>query len=121
MVTNDDVKAGRTYGDTIAVFPDVNHNSSHEHPLAHIPYGSIVPRKVDGLLVAGRHFSADAVTSNLYNWIPHCIALGEAAGTAAALAVRHGVRVRDVNRSELQSRLLEQGVPLPGVAVAGRK
>ncbi|MDE3076533.1 MAG: FAD-dependent oxidoreductase, partial [Chloroflexota bacterium] len=44
--------------------------------------------------------------------IPHCAALGEAAGTAAALALRSGVRLRDVDTKALQRQLTAQGVPL---------
>jgi hypothetical protein len=46
--------------------------------------------------------------------IPHCIALGEAAGTAAALSLDQGVDVRSVNFESLRKRLLAQNVPLPG-------
>ncbi|MDE3077370.1 MAG: FAD-dependent oxidoreductase, partial [Chloroflexota bacterium] len=44
--------------------------------------------------------------------IPHCAALGEAAGTAAALALGSGVRLRELDTKALQQQLLKQGVPL---------
>jgi hypothetical protein len=53
------------------------------------------------------------MTNNMVNLIPHCIATGQAAGTAAALAVRNGVDVRRVDYGELQGSLRNQGVPLP--------
>jgi hypothetical protein len=51
--------------------------------------------------------------NNMVNLIPHCIAMGQAAGTAAALALKNGVSVRRVNYKELQKSLTKQGVPLP--------
>jgi NADPH-dependent 2,4-dienoyl-CoA reductase/sulfur reductase-like enzyme len=51
--------------------------------------------------------------SGWFNIIPHCIAYGQAAGTAAALAVRAGVQPRGVDYKELQANLRGQGVELP--------
>ncbi|MCK4721717.1 MAG: FAD-dependent oxidoreductase [Dehalococcoidia bacterium] len=52
-------------------------------------------------------------TGGLVLLIPHCIAIGQAAGTAAALAVKKGIRPRDVDHVALQKSLIDQGVPLP--------
>ncbi len=79
----------------------------------YFPYRALVPAKVEGLLVAGRSFSSDMAANNMVNLIPHCIAMGQAAGTAAALALKNGVSVRRVNYKELQNSLTKQGVPLP--------
>jgi hypothetical protein len=84
----------------------------------YLPYRCLVPRHVDGLLVACRAFSSDEIINTHFNLIPHCIAFGEAAGTAAALAVKAGVEARKVDTGALQDRLLNQGVLLPGVARA---
>jgi hypothetical protein len=81
----------------------------------HIPYRSLVPRKVEGLLVAGRIYSAEDIVQDEFNLIPHCIAIGQAAGTAAALAIKKGIRPRDVEHAALQKCLIDQGVPLPDV------
>ena len=69
---------------------------------------------MDNLLVACRAFSSDQAANNFFNLIPHCIVLGEAAGTAAALSLDQGVDVRAVNFESLRKRLLAQNVPLPG-------
>ena len=61
-----------------------------------MPYRCMIPRKVNNLLVACRAFSSNAVVNNFFNLIPHCIALGEAAGIAAAQAISSGV---DLERS----------------------
>jgi hypothetical protein len=68
---------------------------------------------VENLLVGCRAFSSDDVTNNIFNLIPHCIAFGEAAGTAAALAVKNSVKVRNVNIGLLQQQLIKQGMILP--------
>ena len=110
QVTLKDVGSGRTYPDTITWFPSLQ---LEEKPLIHIPYRSLVPRKIEGLLVAGRCYSSDAPANNLTNLIPHCVAMGEAAGAAAALAIDAGVSVRKVDIPALQTHLRRQGVSLP--------
>jgi len=81
----------------------------------YIPYRTLVPVKVEGLLVAGRSFSSDMAANNMANLIPHCISNGQAAGTAAALAVKEGISPRKVNVRTLQKTLMAQRVVLPGV------
>ena len=104
------------YEDTIAVFPDLDRGeASSKHPLMNIPYRSMVPKKVENLLVGCRAFSSDDVFNTYFNLIPHCVAFGEAAGVAAALAVKEGVKVRKVNYSALQDKLAKQNVTLPAV------
>jgi len=76
-----------------------------------------VPVKTEGLLVAGRSFASDGPANNMANLIPHCIAMGQAAGTAAALSLSHSIRLRDVSVPELQTTLLKQRATLPGVAI----
>ena len=51
--------------------------------------------------------------NNFFNLIPHCIAIGEAAGTAAALALKQGVTVREVDFAALRKQLIAQNVILP--------
>jgi hypothetical protein len=112
-VTAQDVLSGKKYEDAITTFAPVG--AGENRGLVQIPYRSLVPQKVEGLLVAGRSFSSDAPANDACNLIPHCIAFGEAAGTAAAIAVKQGVSVRKINYITLQENLLRQGVPLPGV------
>ncbi len=107
LVTKEDMESGKVFEDAIAVFP----------PNMYMPYRCLVPRDVDGLMVACRAFSSDEIINNRYNLIPHCIALGEAAGTAAAMAAKAGVEPRKVNVPALQEQLLKQGVPLPNVKI----
>ncbi len=113
MPTVEDKASGEVFKDTVAVFPSSMRPT--EKPYMYIPYRSLVPRDVDGLLVACRAFSSDQLINTQFNLIPHCIALGEAAGTAAALAVKSGVEARKVDTEVLQNQLLNQGMLMPGV------
>lgn len=77
-----------------------------------VPYGCLVPQTMDGLLVSGRAIS---VTQNVFAMtriIPTCMAVGEACGVAAALAVKEGVQPRDVNVEALREALLKAGAIL---------
>jgi hypothetical protein len=75
-----------------------------------VPYGCLVPQKVDGLLVAGRNISvtheAEAFTRGMYC----CMTLGEAAGAAAAIASKQAISVREVDTEQLRHLLEEQGM-----------
>lgn len=77
-----------------------------------VPYGSLVPELVDGVLVAGRCMSAEQDAMVQLRLIPVCLATGQAAGVAAALAVQEDVTPRQVDVATLQARLGEQGVNL---------
>ena len=111
VVTKEDLQSGKKHNDTIAVIPRLGPSGTANSHI-HIPYRCLVPIKVEGLLVAGRSFSSDMEANNMVNLIPHCIAMGQAAGTAAALALKNGVNVRRVAYKELQVSLSKQGVPL---------
>ena len=113
VVTRDDLQAGKEYDDAIALIPRFDQLGDTAH--IQLPYRCLVPTKIEGLLVAGRSFSSDMQANNMVNLIPHCIAMGQAAGTAAALAIRNNVNVRDVNIRGLQDSLTRQNVPLPRV------
>lgn len=88
------------------------------HPLKYaVPFRSIVPQKVDGLLVVGRSASYDTLAHGSARVIPTGMAAGEAAGAAVKLAVEHGVSFRNMADSkplidELQKRLNDRGMDL---------
>jgi FAD dependent oxidoreductase len=110
----DDMESDEVFDDTIVVLANNdNGDISARHPAICIPYRCLVPLKTDGLLVACRAFSSKASVNQWFNIIPHCVAYGQAAGTAAALAVRHGIQPRRVDYRELQADLRSQGVILP--------
>ncbi|MBI4295919.1 MAG: FAD-dependent oxidoreductase, partial [Chloroflexi bacterium] len=118
VLTEKDIKAGIVFEDSIAVCPAPLHNVSPEYPHGHIPYRCLVPREVENLLVAGRCYSSEDRGNDQLNLVPHCIAMGQAAGTAATLAIKKGARLRDVDYGMLQDCLGRQGVPLPNILKA---
>ncbi|WP_159914681.1 FAD-dependent oxidoreductase [Pantoea sp. 18069] len=94
--------------DEVGITPAV----SPRFPNISIPYGALVPQQLDGLLAAGRHLSCDANSHGFMREIPQCWVTGQAAGTAAALAVSQGVEPRAVDIASLQQALLKQNVNL---------
>jgi hypothetical protein len=115
MVTSKDLLNNEPFEDTIAIFPDVDRGeTSLKHLNTFIPYRSLLPAGVENMLVACRAFSSDQEANNFFNLIPHCVAIGEAAGTAAALSIKQGVTPRRVDFASLRKRLSDQNVPLPG-------
>ena len=77
-----------------------------------VPYRCLLPRGVEQLLVAGRCVSADSTAAGAIRVIPPCMGMGEAAGVAAALAVKAGCTVRGLDTGLLRRRLRERGVYL---------
>jgi len=77
-----------------------------------IPYGALVPVRVDNILAAGRCVAGDNLMMNYLRLIGPCLLSGQAAGAAAALAVRNRCRPRDVDVAQLQSLLRKQGAYL---------
>jgi hypothetical protein len=113
VLTAQEIFSGTVFPDTVAMGPDFRHNVSAEHPHWHVPYRSLLPLRVKNLLAAGRCFSADPVANDLLAPIQFCFAMGQASGTAAALAVRGKVTPDMVDVKELQASLSRQNVPLP--------
>ena len=68
-----------------------------------IPYGCLLPKKIKGLLLSGRNISGSHLAHSNFRIMSVCLALGEAAGTAAALSVKQNVPLADVNVKEIQA------------------
>jgi hypothetical protein len=98
VMTKEDLAARTRFADAIARGRDYT-----------TPYRTLLPKQVDNLLVAGRHYSATSTAQKMSREIPPCMAMGEAAGLAAAMALDAGVDVRDVDVKALQARLRAQG------------
>lgn len=84
-------------------------------PSISIPYGALVPRSLDGLLVGGRHISCDPNSHSFLREIPQCWMTGHAAGVAAALAADRDVQPRNVAVRDVQRELARQGAYLRAV------
>ncbi|MCC6870674.1 MAG: FAD-dependent oxidoreductase [Burkholderiales bacterium] len=82
-----------------------------------IPFGCLVAKTLENLLVAGRNLSATHVAQASARVAGPCFAMGEAAGTAAAMACRHGGAVRAAPVTDVQAELVRHGAVLtPEVA-----
>jgi ribulose 1,5-bisphosphate synthetase/thiazole synthase len=75
-----------------------------------IPYRSLLPQKIEGVLIAGRSMSTDQVVHNSTRNVGCCLLTGEAVGTAAALAVREKVAPSKLDAQLLRRTLAERGV-----------
>ena len=122
-LTRDDVLQGRKFPDAVArsAYPIDIHNPSGSGTVTHrlaegesyeIPYRCLVPAAVDGLLVAGRCISTTHEALASTRLTPTVMTLGQAAGTAAALAKEAGRRLRDIDTEKLRALLLADGVVL---------
>lgn len=113
IITQGDFKSPKAHEDTVVMFGRMGPQQGGKPSAMCFPYRALVPKEVEGLLTAGRSFSSDAFSNNAANLIPHCVATGQAAGTAAALAVKAKVEPRKVDYKALQKALKAQGFPMP--------
>jgi len=115
-VTREQWDSGLVHPDEIGVSP----SPSLKFPSVSIPYGALVPQRLDGILAAGRHIGCDPNSHSFLREIPQCWVTGQAAGAAAAIAANQGIAPRAVDAGELQQALLKQGVHLRPDAQAAR-
>lgn len=77
-----------------------------------LPYRCLLPAGVENLLVSGKTVSFDNEAHQRVRLMPECIAMGEAAGVAAALAARDGITPRQVDVAEVRRLVAEGGLNL---------
>lgn len=121
-LTEADVLAARRHDDDIALCaaPIEDHHAGRdtkwqylpEGEVYGIPYRCLVPRRIEGLLVAGKCLSASHDAHASARNMAQCMAMGQAAGTAAALAVATGNSPRDVDNALLRDQLMAAGAVL---------
>jgi hypothetical protein len=110
----EDALSGRRFADVVALSscPVINYYGYRrylEHQGFDIPYRCLVPLQVEGLLVAGRCISSEQQPYESFRAMAPVMAIGQAAGAAAALAALGGVLPRALDVTALQQALLEQG------------
>lgn len=98
VMTKEDVTSRRHFADSVARGRDY-----------YYPYRSLVPKEIEQLLVAGRHYSATPEAQKMSREIPPCMAMGQAVGVAAALAVDQGILVREVSARDIQLQMHKHG------------
>ncbi len=119
----EDVLSGRRFDDVIARsgYPIDIHDPSGKGVQAawvegdgayDIPYRCLLPKQIGNLLVAGRCISTTHEALATTRLTPSCMATGQAAGTAAGIAMKRGVLPGDIDRAELQQALREGGALL---------
>ena len=132
MLTQQDLSTGRPFPDVVAYggWTMDNHlpagfyapgYSSHHLPVRApypIPYRCLYSRNIDNLMFAGRNISASHLAMSSTRVMATCSLMGQAAGTAAALAVEKTCDPRGIyqdHMAELQRRLMDDGCYLPGL------
>jgi hypothetical protein len=120
QITGKDVREMRVFEDgigrlvcTIDLYGDLKTSYKPEQSETFsVPYRALVPKGVDGLLVAGRCISCDEVSFGAVRLMVGCALTGQAAGVAAALSVRQGVKPRELNVNDVRAVLKRFGTLL---------
>lgn len=122
VLTSEDVLSGHKFEDGIArgAYPSDIHGPDgglvHRHIRDgkdySIPYRCLTPKGMEGILVAGRCISCDRIALGSIRVMAQCMATGEAAGTAAAMAVHENKSVHALETSGLISKLKENNAIL---------
>jgi hypothetical protein len=103
-LTRDEAAMGNTADDVICVLKRGDKAEDYE-----VPYRAMLPEKIDNLLAVGKSSAGGlAFRTHMLSVI-----MGQAAGTAAAVAVKDGVTPRDVDIRKVQGELRKAGIPLP--------
>ena len=113
----DDAILGRRFDDVVAISScPIIHYYGYRRYLEHegydIPYRCLVPVMVDNLLIAGRCISSEQQPYESHRAMVPIMAIGQAAGTAAALAAREGIPPRHLDVALMQRTLIAQGAEL---------
>lgn len=123
QLTVDDLLTARRFEDVVArgSYPlDIHNPSGKGTSLRRLPAGeaydvplrSLIPKGVDGLLVAGRCLSGTHEAQSSYRAMPIAMATGQAAGVCAALAAARRVEPRGASIIDVQTELIRQGADL---------
>lgn len=126
-ITIEDYLAGRVYPDAVAwtlYFVDIHNHEGTHHEFLHedtvptIPHGALIPKGSRHLQAVGRCISSDRKAHSALRVQASCMAMGQAAGAAAALGVQQGRASRDVPIDVLRHVLRAQGALVPEVNAA---
>ena len=119
-LTEDDVRECRDFDDsigrlisTIDLYGDLKSSYKPEKSETFaVPYRALLPKQVDGLIVAGRCISSDDVSFGAVRLMVGCALTGQAAGAAAALSVKCGTAPRKLDVSTLRETVTRLGARL---------
>ncbi|MFA6808181.1 MAG: FAD-dependent oxidoreductase [Eubacteriales bacterium] len=114
-ITGKDVMNQGRFSDSIGIYPEfIDGNGILWIPTTgryfQIPYGAILPKKIDNLLVAGRCISCDLMAHSSVRNMSCCVVTGQGAGVAAAISVKDNVPTSKVDILKVQVALEKQNV-----------
>ncbi len=114
-LSGDQVRSQARFEDAIGIFPEfLDAYGTVILPTTgryfQVPYGIMLPQKVENLLVAGRAVAGDQQSHAATRQMMCCAVTGQGAGVAAALSVHDGVTVGEVDIKKLQREIQKQGV-----------
>jgi hypothetical protein len=125
MITRNDCVTGRVFPDAVAYtfYPIDLHDEHGVRPeplnagiVPTIPLGALIPKGSRNLLVAGRCLSSDRLANSALRVQASCMAMGQAAGAAAVLAVRDGTTPLRVSLDKLRQTLKNHDAIVPGIS-----
>ncbi len=116
-LTKDDVLGKKHFEDSIGVFTSFLDGYGYmiiakDDGHFELPYRILIPKDIENLYVAGRCVSCEAEAIGATRMMVCCATTGQAAGTAAAMSIKDGVSVRDLDIKKLQDQLASDGVRL---------
>jgi hypothetical protein len=114
-LTGQDVRNQARFEDAIGIFPEfIDGYGLLILPTTgryfQVPYGIMVPQKVENLLIAGRSVAGDKISHASVRNMMCCTVSGQGAGVAAAISIKTGKTTSEVDISDVQTALLRQGV-----------
>jgi hypothetical protein len=122
QITHADYTSGRRFDDAVcySFYPIDLHDENGVAPkplesgvVPTVPLGALVPRGSRNLLAAGRSVSSDRLANSALRVQASCMAMGQAAGAAAALAARRNLSPHEVPLDDLRTLLRQHGAIVP--------
>lgn len=128
-ITLEDYVTGRQFDDAVSYsfYPIDLHDDSgvqpqqlEENRVPTVPLRALIPDGSRHIIVAGRCISSDQRANSALRVQATCMATGQAAGAAAAMAVRQNISPAEISIDDLRQHLYDRGAVVPGINAAGR-
>ena len=124
IITADEYISGKEYDDGLcfSYYPIDLHTSGEstlyniavkENSVPQIPYSALLVKNAENLLAVGKCASGDRLAHSAFRVKASCMAMGQAAGCAAALAAAENTGLRDISAEKIRSELKKQGAIVP--------
>ncbi len=118
-ITLEDLRSGKKFEDgmfTVSQKIDIHRRDKQEKAIYlekvepyHIPYGALLPKGLDNILVIGRCISGDHESLASYRMIADCMAMGEGAAIASKLAIQGNCAPRNIQVGKLLKEMSLRG------------